>query len=113
MTQALIHDKVDNWLAQHKAWVNASADRQALAAAWHKVACEYGADHPAALGILRALVREAWGDPEMCFLPCREDGMIEWRALYRYRNVRPGQSEDEALMLALDAAPIERDQQCG
>jgi hypothetical protein len=59
---------------------------------------------PATLGCLLALVREAWGDPFLCAVGDRETG---WR-LDGYaivEDIHSYQSEAEALVAALEAAP--------
>jgi hypothetical protein len=62
MSPALVHGKVDRWLLDHENWIaQGGATRLALCEDWRKVAVEFGAGHPAALGCLLALLREAWG----------------------------------------------------
>lgn len=135
MSPALIHGSVDRWLELHAAWVNASPERQALADAWHKIAVEYGAGHPAATGILLALVREAWGEPNAVTQrvtarggtsetePPRDPGvvfeddgswvMLRWavnRGLGRHLDLLGGwwsnTTEHAALVAALESAPV-------
>lgn len=101
MSPALIHGKVDRWLAQREAWLNTSAERRALADAWHKVAVEYGACHPAARGIVLALVREWWDDDG---IHAKLSGRGGW-VCCTPAAAGCGATEEEALVAALEAAP--------
>lgn len=65
---------------------------------------------PGTCGALLALVREAWGDMSLCVIPEREAGWIVADSLCssvlcggRYFR---GASEVEALIAALEAAPV-------
>jgi hypothetical protein len=63
---------------------------------------------PATLGCLLALVREAWGDDEAYAIPWHdEDGgwTICVREAERCITVSEGNTEAEALVAALEAAP--------
>jgi hypothetical protein len=106
MSPALVHGKVDRWLLDHEEWIaQGGADRLALCEDWRKVAVEFGAGHPAAIGCLLALVREAWGDP---FIVTVVGAGWSWVERPRCRKVaaKPFYStEGEALVVALEAAP--------
>ena len=102
MSPALIHGSVDHWLAQREACGE-------LVDAWHKVAAEYGAGHPVALGVLLALVRKAWGHQGIY---ARESSSGGWGVYVRrfaggpdLTGVFRRATEAEALVAALEAAP--------
>jgi hypothetical protein len=111
MSPALVHGNVDRWLLDHEDWIaQGGATRLALCEDWRKVAVEFGAGHPAAIGCLTALVREAWGiSDEGSFTLTHTEGRHAWTSItdgrgkaWFYDNANP---EAERLVSALEAAP--------
>lgn len=111
MSPALVHGKVDRWLLDHEDWIaQGGATRLALCEDWRKVAVEFGAGHPAALGCLLALVREAYGNPDITTRSQGDDeGETLWDIVTPLRwgsrcIVHGLHSEADALVAALEAA---------
>jgi hypothetical protein len=105
MSPALAHGKVDQWLLDHEEWIAAGgAARLALCEDWRKVAVEFGAGHPAAVGCLLALVRDAWSDPYIVTVVGAGWSWVE-RPRCREVAAKPFYSTElEALVAALEAA---------
>jgi hypothetical protein len=119
MSPALVHGKVDRWLLDHEDWIaQGGATRLALCEDWRKVAVEFGAGHPAALGCLLALVREAWSGSAAPHFGIPSDmakihvapHYVGWAACYecgtRLPRVSVCDTESLALVSALEAAPL-------
>jgi hypothetical protein len=114
MSPALAHGKVDRWLLDHEDWIaEGGTARLALCEDWRKVAVEFGAGHPAAIGCLLALVRDAWSDP---FVLPDYDGAGRWYVCSGAGGLlgqgprldfvpASGATELHALVAALEAAP--------
>jgi len=72
-------------------------------------------DGPATAGCLLALVREAWGEPELIAMPaCRDDSwivveadLVWWSESFACTDIKgSGPTEIDALKAALLAAPV-------
>jgi hypothetical protein len=100
-----VAERINAWLEGHRAWVDASPDRQRLAEQWRTCARLFGADSDPARGVLLGLVRLAWNDP---YIVVTVGSGWSWRERPRCRTVDPKPyypSEIEALLAALEAAP--------
>jgi hypothetical protein len=68
MSPETLRERVDAWLRQRGAdgWVEqGGVARLELCEQWREVSTKYGPDSNPARGCLLALVREAWGEPEL------------------------------------------------
>jgi len=71
---------------------------------WFDAARRYGASSGPWRGALLELVREAWVAPMMCAAVCGDGDT--WRVFdWGRRAIADGETEDEALVAALEAAP--------
>lgn len=114
MTAAEMQQRVDAWLDARSAWLGQDSARWSLASQWQAVSQQFGADSPAALGVLLGLIRELHGCPS---LACGHEG--GWGDDWNTWTVSnpPGKgrgcaiishghaSEAQALLAALEAAP--------
>jgi len=123
MSPAEVQQRVEIWLAarQADAWFcdlrfNSQTlppdPRQLARAQWREATAMHGADSPAAMGCLLALVRLAWGD-ETIVTSCRpgHEETPRWTTMcwggtaMRNPLIYTWTTEREALVAALEAAP--------
>ena len=107
--------RVDAWLASREAWLLEDDSRWILGQCWGFQVDVFGrvAAHERAgalasmMGILLALVRESWGDAGVyCerYMGADFDGWAV-RPLMPWPAIATGETEAEALVAALEAAP--------
>ena len=57
------------WRRNHRAWLDATSERQAMHAQWVHCSTAYGFGSPSAIGCLLAMAREAWCDSNVSTSP--------------------------------------------
>lgn len=106
MTAAEIQQRIDAWLDARSAWLGQDDARWSLASQWQAVSRQFGADSPAALGVLLGLVRAAW-KATVSAVDMKHQYLDHWRVTHGglSNTCGHGGTEVEALLAALEAAP--------
>jgi len=116
MTLEEFETRVNTWLEARRAdgWLRQSPLRTYLFDQWDQTSRMFDVDSAAATGALLGLVREAWGYPhlhvewfDVRWAVCAEGDFMLETGGHRIVNERAyGNTEQEALLVALEAAPV-------